>query len=74
MVLWHAALKPLVPNLQSRFASFASEWGKTPLEYFSEIKAPLGASPLYFKGEQMSQALYNEGMAGTSYLLTVNSI
>ena len=61
-------------NLHSKFESFASEWGKTPLEYFSEIKAPLGASPLYFKGEQMSQALYNEGMAGTSYLLTVNSI
>ena len=70
-------------NLHSKFEcpiggtnwSFASERKlKLPVEYFSEIKAPLGASPLYFKGEQMSQALYNEGMAGTSYLLTVNSI
>ena len=62
-------------NLHSKFESFASERKlKLPVEYFSEIKAPLGASPLYFKGEQMSQALYNEGMIGTSYLLTVNSI
>ena len=62
-------------NLHSKFESFASERKlKLPVEYFSEIKAPLGASPLYFKGEQMSQALYNESMAGTSYLLTVNSI
>ena len=59
-------------NLLCKFGTFGSEHGV--FEYFSEIKAPLGASPLYFKGEQMSQALYNEGMAGTSYLLTVNSI
>ena len=33
------------PNLRSKFESSASEWGKTPLEYFSQTNAPHSGDP-----------------------------